>query len=62
VSWQSGAVLAGSVGLGAVIGAQVPRYGWRETAPSAIVRAPTPSGLQPQVHDGGRGLQVTLRF
>jgi hypothetical protein len=51
VSWQSGAVLAGSVGLGAVIGAQVPRYGWRETAPSAIVRGPTPSGLQ-----------VTLRF
>jgi hypothetical protein len=51
VSWQSGAVLAGSVGLGAVIGAQVPRNGWRETSPSAIVRAPTPSGLQ-----------VTLRF
>jgi hypothetical protein len=51
VSWQSGAVLAGSVGLGAVIGAQVPRYGWRETTPSGIVRAPTPSGLQ-----------VTLRF
>ena len=51
VSWQSGAILAGSVGLGAVIGAQVPRYGWRETAPSAIVRGPTPSGLQ-----------VTLRF
>jgi hypothetical protein len=50
-SWQSGAVLAGSVGLGAVIGSQVPRYGWRETAPSGLVRAPAPSGLQ-----------VTLRF
>jgi hypothetical protein len=50
-SWQSGAILAGSVGLGAVIGSQVPRYGWRETAPSAIVRAPAPPGLQ-----------VTLRF
>jgi hypothetical protein len=61
-SWQSGAVLAGSVGLGAVIGSQVPRYGWRATAPSALGRGPTPSGLQPQVHDGGRGLQVTLRF
>jgi hypothetical protein len=50
-SWQSGAVLAGSVGLGAVIGSRVPRYGWRETAPSALVGGPTPSGLQ-----------VTLRF
>ena len=51
VSWQSGAVLAGSVGLGAVIGAQVPRYGWRATEPSALVRGPTAPGLQ-----------VTLRF
>jgi hypothetical protein len=51
VSWQSGAVLAGSVGLGAVIGAQVPRYGWRDTAPSAIVQMP-----------GSPGLHVTLRF
>jgi hypothetical protein len=50
-SWQSGAILAGSVGLGAVIGSQVPRYGWRETAPSALARGTTPSGLQ-----------VTLRF
>ena len=61
-SWQSGAVLAGSVGLGAVIGSRVPRYGWRETAPSALGQGPTPSGLQPQTRDGGRGLQVTLRF
>src|SRR5258708_35536325 len=30
-SWQSGAILGGSVGLGAAIGAQVPRYGWRAT-------------------------------
>ena len=51
VSWQSGAVLAGSVGLGAVIGAQVPRYGWRATEPSKLVRGPGPTGLQ-----------VTLRF
>jgi len=51
VSWQSGAILAGSVGLGAVIGAQVPRYGWRETAPSALVQTP-----------GSPGLHVTLRF
>ena len=50
-SWESGAVLAGSVGLGAVIGAQVPRYGWRATEPSALVRGPTPPGLQ-----------LTLRF
>ena len=50
-SWQSGAVLAGSVGLGAVIGSQVPRYGWRATEPSALVRAPASPGLQ-----------VTVRF
>lgn len=50
-SWQSGAVLAGSVGLGAVIGSRVPSYGWRATSPSAVVRGPT-----------GPGLQVTLRF
>ena len=50
-SWQSGAILAGSVGLGALIGAQVPRYGWRATEPSALGRGPTPPGLQ-----------VTLRF
>jgi hypothetical protein len=50
-SWQSGAVLAGSVGLGAVIGSQVPRYGWRATEPSAVARSsPLP------------GLQVTFRF
>ena len=51
VSLPSGAILAGSVGLGAVIGSQVPRYGWRATPPSAIVQAPA-----------WPGLQVTLRF
>jgi hypothetical protein len=50
-SWQSGAILAGSVGLGAIIGAQVPRYGWRATEPSKLAREPGPLGLQ-----------VTLRF
>ena len=50
-SWQSGAVLAGSVGLGAVIGSRVPSYGWRATSPSALVGAPAAPGLQ-----------VTLRF
>jgi hypothetical protein len=30
-SWQSAAVLAGGVGLGAAIGKGVPRHGWRET-------------------------------
>jgi hypothetical protein len=50
-SWQSGAVLAGSAALGAVIGAQVPRYGWRTTQPSAVTgNAATP------------GLHLTLRF
>jgi hypothetical protein len=50
-SWQSGALLAGSVGLGAVIGSRVPRYGWRATEPSSLVQAPALPGLQ-----------VTLRF
>jgi hypothetical protein len=30
-SWQSGAILVGGVGLGALAGSHVPRYGWRET-------------------------------
>jgi len=49
-SWQSGAVLAGSTALGAVIGAQVPRYGWRATEPASLAGSPPP------------GLHVTLRF
>ena len=50
-SWQSGALLAGSVGLGAVIGSRVPRYGWRPTPASAL----TSIGTSP-------GLQISLRF
>src|SRR3954467_5070519 len=50
-SWESGALLAGSVGLGAVIGSRVPRYGWRPTSPSALTSIAAPPGLQ-----------VTLRF
>lgn len=44
-SWQSGAVLAGSTSLGAVIGSQVPRYGWRATEPSAVARPASPPGV-----------------
>jgi hypothetical protein len=50
-SLQSGAILAGSVGLGAAIGSQVPRHGWRATSPSSIVQGPASPGLQ-----------VTIRF
>ncbi len=42
-SWQSGAVLAGSTALGAVIGSQVPRYGWRATEPTSMAQAPPPA-------------------
>ena len=35
-SWQSGALLAGSVGLGAAVGKGVARHGWRETSPSSL--------------------------
>jgi hypothetical protein len=45
-SWQSGAILAGSVGLGTVIGSRVPRYGWRPTEASAIANRATPPGIQ----------------
>ena len=47
VSWESAAVLAGSMGLGAAIGKTVPRHGWRETS---IDRLPRPMA------------SVTLRF
>jgi hypothetical protein len=50
-SWESGALLAGSVGLGTVIGSRVPRYGWRPTDASSLTRDTTPPGLQ-----------ITLRF
>jgi hypothetical protein len=49
-SWQSGAILAGSVGLGAVIGSQVPRYGWRPTEPAKLGAGAAP------------GLKVSFRF
>jgi hypothetical protein len=53
-SWQSGAILAGSTGLGAIIGAQVPRHGWRVAEPSSVARpAPAP---------GIRLTLLTLRF
>lgn len=35
-SWQSGAILAGGVGLGAAIGKGVPRYGWVPTEPGRL--------------------------
>jgi hypothetical protein len=35
-SWESGAVLAGSVALGAVVGKSVPRYGWVQTEPGRL--------------------------
>ena len=50
-SWQSGAILAGSIGAGALIGSQVPRYGWRATEASAIAQGA-----------GGPGLHFTVRF
>ncbi len=50
-SWQSGAILGGSVGLGAVIGSQVPRYGWRVTEPRSVSRPALPPGVH-----------LTLRF
>ena len=42
-SWQSGAILAGSAGLGAVVGSQVPRYGWRPVAPGSTLAPPSPA-------------------
>lgn len=39
VSWESAAVLAGSMGLGAAIGKTVPRHGWRETSLDRLPRA-----------------------
>ena len=35
-SWQSAAILAGGVGLGAAVGKGVPRHGWRETTPATL--------------------------
>ena len=50
-SWESGAILAGSVGLGTLIGSRVPRYGWKPTAASSLTSVTPPPGLQ-----------ITLRF
>jgi hypothetical protein len=36
VSWQSGAILAGGVGAGALVGSRVPRYGWRVTEARSV--------------------------
>jgi hypothetical protein len=46
VSWPSGAILAGSTGLGAIVGAQVPRYGWRVVEPSAVARPALAPGVR----------------
>ena len=37
-SWESAAVFAGSVAVGAGIGKAVPRHGWRETTPDRLPR------------------------
>jgi hypothetical protein len=50
-SWQSGAILAGGVGAGALIGSRVPRYGWRITEARSVLAEPPPPLLR-----------VTLRF
>jgi hypothetical protein len=41
-SWQSGAILAGGVGAGALIGSRVPRYGWRVTEARSVRVEPMP--------------------
>lgn len=50
-SWESAAILGGSVALGAVAGKTVPRYGWVPTEPGRL----TGTLAAPPVH-------VTLRF
>jgi hypothetical protein len=50
-SWESAAILAGGTGIGAAIGASVPRYGWRAADP----RTAAAPALGPS-------LSVTLRF
>lgn len=45
-SWQSGAILAGGVGLGTLIGSRVPRYGWRSTEPGNLTVGAAPVGVQ----------------
>lgn len=50
-SWQSAAILAGGTGIGAAIGASVPRYGWQAVDP----RTAAAPALAPSI-------RVTLRF
>jgi hypothetical protein len=50
-SWESGAIFAGSVGAGALIGKTVPRYGWVPMEPGQLTGRIDP----PPAH-------VTLRF
>lgn len=50
-SWQSGAILAGGMGLGAAIGKSVPRYGWVATEPGRLTGALDPPPVR-----------LTLRF
>jgi len=45
-SWQSGAILAGGVGAGALIGSRVPRYGWRVTEARSVLAEPPPPLLR----------------
>ena len=45
-SWQSGAILAGSVGLGTLVGSRVPRHGWRPTEASTLTTGTPPPGIQ----------------
>lgn len=39
-SWESAAILAGGMGLGAAVGKGVPRYGWVATDPSRLGPVP----------------------
>jgi hypothetical protein len=50
-SWESGAILAGSVGLGALVGKGFPRYGWVQTEPARLTGTIDPPPVR-----------VTLRF
>lgn len=45
-SWESAAVMAGSVGLGAAIGKGVPRYGWVPTEPGRLTGSLDPPPLR----------------
>ncbi len=56
-SWESAALLAGSVGLGAAVGKGVPRYGWvadRARPPPRLPR-PTPRPRLPPLLASAEG-------